>query len=389
MKSALAVLTQLVLSGTNYIVFILMARKLDEAEFVAFSTAMGLNMFSYALSEGGLSYVAPKALAERNPSDFARLAGAFMLTGFALYILSMAGGWLLWNKLAEQPLSTMWVLAYAIFFAPALWMPSWITSWLIDRRAMATVIIVRAIIVITVAWRPNPVTLAICGLAFCAQVLWLLRYFNLKRRIISFPSRGAMRLATYSLRSVFVARTISYTAYAALPLVVGVVRGGAEAATYITAERLKSLYATLFQPFIQALYLWQVQSKISSASMRVLSIGLQAMNVLLCILMLVLARHGWLGALGQRFTEMASSLTVWLAAGASVSSACLLMFHIFPDKDFVVFRRAAAAQLLGFLAIILLLWRWPQESAVLLLLGGEVMLLLALSGQMLIKWNRK
>lgn len=383
MKSVLAVSTQITLSGSNYVVFMLMARWLDDSEFVAFSTAVGLNMLASALAEGGLSYVAPKALAGREPAQFAPLAGAFLIISISLYLVIMVGGSLLWNRLADQSLNTTWVLAYALFFAPVLWMPSWITCWFIDRPSFLVVLVTRASIMAAVAWWPNLNTLAVCGLVFGAQVLWLLQHRNRERSIVAFPDRAALREALVSLRAVFLARTMSYSMYAALPLIVGVMRGNAEAAIYVTAERLKALYATLFQPLIQTIYLSQFQSVSDRSRKLAVSIGLHTVNLLVCGLALIAARFGWLDVLGQRFIDIAAFLSVWLAAAASVASACLLMLHIFPAGDYHLFRRAAVLQTLGFLCVSVMLWRWPQQSVVSLLLGGEAVLLVALSAQML------
>ena len=41
MKSVLAVLAQIALSGSNYAVFLVMARLLDQPGFIAFSTGSG------------------------------------------------------------------------------------------------------------------------------------------------------------------------------------------------------------------------------------------------------------------------------------------------------------------------------------------------------------
>lgn len=388
MKSVLAVLAQIALSGSNYAVFLVMARLLDQPGFIAFSTAVGLNMLAYALAEGGVSYVAPKALAEQTGQGGAPLAGAFMAISSGLYLLTMVLGFVAWNTLAAEPLHTGWVLAYAVFFAPALWMPAWVTCWSIDRLALAIVVVTRAAMVAAIAWRPQLTTLALCGLVFAVQVSWLLHHGNRKQSVVARPTRAALAEALVGLRQVFLARTASYAVYAALPLAVGVMRGNAESAAYITAERLKSLYATLFQPLVQSIYLWQFQRTSDTARRTAASIGLQVLNLLACALALVAARLGWLDVLGPRFAETAASATVWLAAGASVASACLLLLHVFPAGNYTVFRRAAVVQMLGFVAVGLALWWWPQQPVVWLLLGGEAVLLLALTMQMLASRKR-
>ena len=158
----------------------------------------------------------------------AALAGAFMSISSALYLLTLVVGYGAWNTLAAEPLHPGWVLAYAVFFAPALWMPAWITCWSIDRRALAVVVVVRTAVVAAVAWRPGLATLALCGLAFAAQVAWLLHHGNRGRVMVALPTRAALAEAVAGLRQVFLARTASYAVYAALPLAVGVMRGNAE-----------------------------------------------------------------------------------------------------------------------------------------------------------------
>ena len=46
MRSIYAVTGQMVLAASNYAVFVVFARNLDPAAFVAFSTAVGLNMLA-------------------------------------------------------------------------------------------------------------------------------------------------------------------------------------------------------------------------------------------------------------------------------------------------------------------------------------------------------
>lgn len=387
MSSMLAVMAQMALSASNYAVFVLLARLLDEPGFIAFSTAVGLNMLAYAIAEGGVSYVAPKALAERPDREAAPLAGSFVILSGALYVASMGLGYLLWNALAAEPLATDWVLAYAAFFLPALAMPAWATARAIDRVSVAGVALARVAMVLLVGFWPSTGALAAGGAGFALVVVWLLQRANRRRPTIGRPGRASLRTAMAGLREVFVARTMSYAVYALLPLLVGVLRGNAAAATYVTAERLKSLYATLFQPLIQSLYLWQFQRAGSAdGKLRAAGWALQGLNLLVCAAAVAASANGLLGLLGARFAELPLPPVMWLAAGLSVATACLLHFHVFPGGQFGLFRRATVVQMLAFGATALALGLVAGLSPVWLLFAGEAALLAAVG--VLMGWRR-
>lgn len=383
MKSVLAVVAQMALSGSNYAVFLIMARWLSEPAYVGFSTAVGLNMLAYALAEGGVSYVAPKTLAERDIASGATMAGAFIGISSALYFGAMAVGYMVWNALAPEPLQLQWVLGYAAFFAPALLMPAWITCKSIDKLAVAVVVTVRGAVVVAAFALPAVGTLYASGIIFTLLVAWLLVRGNTPVSVVTWPNRQSLTAALADLKQVFLARTISYAVYAALPLLVGIARGNDAAAAYITAERLKSLYATLFQPVIQSIYLWQFQGNALLKHKKRASISLHVLNICVCLIALITANEGWLDILGSRFSTAANSPIVWLASGASVASACLLLLRVFPNGNFNLFRRAAWVQMLGFAVVSLWLLAEPDQTPNWLLLGGEVALLLAIVTQLI------
>lgn len=383
MKSVLAVVVQMALSGSNYAVFLIMARVLDETAFVGFSTAVGLNMLAYALAEGGVSYVAPKALATRTDGTEARLAGSFIAISSTLYIAAMVVGFGAWNGLATDSLQLPWVAAYAIYFAPALLIPAWIICWSVDKAAVVAVLVVRTAIVLAIALHPSVSTLCASGVTFSLLVAWLLVRGNRSREVVIWPDRPSLISAISDLRQVFMARTGSYAAYAALPLLVGIFRGNDAASFYVTAERLKSLYATLFQPIIQSLYLWQFQGAASTRHKALASVTIHILNVCACLLALFAAYQGWFDILGSRFTAVAHSPIIWLASGISVASACLLLLHVFPSGNFILFRRAAWIQLLGFAAAGGWLLVNPDQASTWLLLGGEMALFLAIVIQLM------
>lgn len=381
MKSAMAVVVQMALSGSNYAIFLIMARWLGEPAFVGFSTAVGLNMLAYALAEGGVSYVAPKALAERDSASGATMAGAFIGISSALYFGAMVVGYLVWNALAPEPLQLPWVLGYAAFFAPALWMPAWITCKSIDKLAVAVFGVVRGAMVMAAFALPTVTTLFASGVVFTLLVAWLLVRGNTPVSVVTWPNQRSLSTALSGLKQVFLARTISYAVYASLPLLVGIARGNGAAAAYITAERLKSLYATLFQPVIQSIYLWQFEGNALPKHKTRASILIQLLNICVVLIALLAANEGWLDILGPRFSTAANSPIVWIASWASVASACLLLLHVFPNGNFDLFRRAAWIQMLGFSVVGLWLLAKPGQTSNWLLLGGEVALLLAIVAQ--------
>lgn len=385
MKSLYAVAGQMALSASNYVVFVLLARLLSPDDFIAFSIAVGLNMLAYAVAEGGVSYVAPRELADRSDVRAGAMAGAFIAISAVLYMASMTVGYFLWNALSQDPLDVRWVLAYGLYFVPALLMPAWVTCWSMDRVSVAVLIIVRAAIVVAVYLQPGPLTLAVCGLVFLAFVVWLLVWLNRTEWVIGWVDSAAIRVAAQKLSEVFAAKTMSYAVYSLLPLVVGALRGNAAASIYVTGERVKSLYATVFQPLIMTVYLWQFQWAGHVERKRLVIWVVNTVNLVVCVGLLFAIHAGLLELLGERFAVVAEMPAYVVAAGLSVTTASLLYFHVFPSGDYTLFRRASVGQLVTFGALFAGMVFFSGLSPAWVLCTGEAMLLVSVLGNLLFR----
>jgi len=387
-KSLYAVMGQMILSLSNYAVFVLLARLLPRDAFIGFSTAVGLNMLAYAVAEGGISYVAPRELADRANLRTGSMAGAFVAISLVLYMASLTGGYLLWNAFSSDSLEIQWVMANTLYFAPTLFIPSWVTCWAMGRLGITALITMRAAMVIAIFLLPSALTLGMIGLAFLAFVGWLLAWLNREERVVSWPDGAAIRVAGRRLREVFAAKTMSYAVYCLLPLVVGALRGSAAASSYVTGERIKALYSTLFQPLIQTVYLWQFQSTGNVIHKRLFIWMLNIGNLAVFGGVLVGIHAGLLPLLGDRFAEVADITYYVAAAGFSVATASLLYLHIFPSGDYAVFHRASIVQMVTFVLLFTGMAFYSGLSPASVLCSGEILFFFAVIGQSLIRRGR-
>ncbi|MEM7869278.1 hypothetical protein Q4Q92_11450, partial [Morganella morganii] len=128
MKSIYAVAIQLIISASNFIIYLIYTNKLDSTSFIAFSTAVGLTILSYAIAEGGISYVAPKTLTgNNNYTDNNKIAATFIFICLLLFSLTLFLGFISWNLFSRDKLNILWVLSYSFYFLPVIIMPSWLT----------------------------------------------------------------------------------------------------------------------------------------------------------------------------------------------------------------------------------------------------------------------
>jgi len=144
MNSFYAVIGQVMLSGSNYLVFLIFTILLPEFEFVDFSTAVALNILAYAIAEGGISYVAPKEVSKKQYTK-AILSGGFIAISISLYLTSLVIGFIIWNFISQDNLNLNWVLAYMTYFFPVLIIPSWLTCWAIDFKSLVILLFFKGI----------------------------------------------------------------------------------------------------------------------------------------------------------------------------------------------------------------------------------------------------
>jgi hypothetical protein len=382
-RSIYAVVGQMVISASNYGVFVVLARKLSVDSFVAFSTAVGLNILAWAIAEGGVSYVAPRELATPAGRGQGRTAGAFLTLSVGLYVVAMMVGFFVWNFFAEDSLDPMWVGAYAAYTLPALLIPPWITCWSLDAPGLAAIVVARTAIVVGIVRYPGASTLGVSGVAFFGFVVFLVAWLNRDETVVRWANVRAIRVAIRSLSHVFLAKTMSYAIYGLAPMMIGVTRGGLTASDYVTGERMKALYATLFQPAIQTVYLAQFQPGAGQQGTRSVEIGVHAGNVILGLAVIGAIDLGALRLLGERFDAVQSVQVYVFAACLSVASAAVLYFRVFPSGDFRVFRRATLIQMVTFMAMFVTLGTSTDLPVSWVLGIGEGVLLVALLGQIL------
>ena len=375
---------QMALSASNYAVFVVLARILDPGDFIAFSTAVGLNMLAWAIAEGGVSYVAPREMATAEGRRGGRTAGAFLTLSVGLYVAATFVGFFSWNLLSQEPLDAMWVGAYSLYVIPTLLIPSWVTCWSLDAAGLTAIVVARGAIVVAVARFPAAATLGLSGLMFFVCVLLLTAWLNRGEAVVARTNLIALRSAIRNLRGVFVAKTMSYAVYGLAPMIIGASRGGFASSDYVTGERMKSLYATLFQPVIQTVYLAQFQTGIVQAGKQLAEKLVQSGNILLALLTLFGIQWGLLGVLGERFEAVLTVQMYVIAACLSVASASLLYFRVFPSGDFRIFRRATVVQMVVFTAMFVLVALVPAVPVAWILGAGEAALLAALLGQLVL-----
>ncbi|MSR21388.1 MAG: hypothetical protein EXR91_10525 [Gemmatimonadetes bacterium] len=369
------------MSASNYAVFVLFARSLDDTAFIAFSTAVGLNILAGAIAEGGISYVAPREMASAPVRSGGALAGAFLFLSSSLYVSVMIIGFTAWNSLTADGLNLWWTVGYAAYVLPSLLIPSWVTCWSLDLTGVCAILVARGLIVAAAAVAPGPLTLGFSGLAFAGLVAWLLARLNRQERVVTWPDRDTAKLAASRLSDVFLAKTLSYGVYGLAPMAIGVSRGSFMASDYVTGERLKSLYGTLFQPVIQTAYLSRfLAPKVSD--LRPIEFAVQAGNLALSLALLLALPLGVLQLLGERFAAVLLLPVYALAGGMSVASAAILHLRVFPTGQFRLFRIATASQVVTFCVMLALVAARPEVPVAWVLGMGEGVLLTSLLVQL-------
>ncbi|HPR31539.1 MAG TPA: hypothetical protein PLK12_05575 [Prolixibacteraceae bacterium] len=369
MKSVYAVSSQILLSGSNYLIFLLFFRFLPTEEFIGFSTAVALNMIANAIAEGGISYVAPRELA-LNAETRKSIASSFILMSLVLYLGSLWAGYHIWNLVSDDPLNRQWVLAYALFFCPALLMPPWLTCWSMGLKDVIAIGIVRTMALVFVLLHPGTLFTALSGFVFLLFTIGILIRLNKKVSVLGVPNVSALKQAMKKLFEVFLSKTSSYAVYSTTPMVVSAVFGSYTASLYIAGERIKSMYATLFYPVIQSIYLSRFQSK-EQSSRNKRSIGIVgAMNLLATVLLLLIIHWGILNHFTDRFSNIQNLWVYVLAAFLSVNTSILLFFKVLPAGNYQLFRKSTYFQLSIFILLFLIMgWKQIIQPEYVLLLG--------------------
>lgn len=375
------------LSGSNYLIFLLFFKQLSTEEFIGFSTAVALNMIAYAIAEGGVSYVAPRELAN-NTLQRRKISSSFLLIGNTLYIISLLLGFHIWNFVSTDHLDIQWVFAYALFFSPTLLMPPWLTSWSISITEVFILGAFRAVALLLVFFQPDVFTVIYTGLIYLLISIGILFRLNQKTPLIGLPDWTSSRNAVISLWEVFFSKTSSYAIYSTTPMVVSSIYGSHVASLYITGERLKSMYSTVFYPIIQSIYLSNFQKETKKSGKFVFTFVF-IINLIISSLLIIAITSGFLNQIIDRFANIHNLWIYVVAAFFSVVTASLLFFIVLPNGDYKIFRKSTYFQLGSFLVLFSIMSFYPVFSPEYVLLLGEAAILLAIIFQLVILKNKK
>ena len=377
MNSFYAVIGQVTLSGSNYLVFLIFTFILPQFEFVEFSTAVALNILAYAIAEGGISYVAPKEVSRKQYTK-AILSGGFIAISISLYLASLVIGFFIWNLISEDNLSLSWVIAYMVYFFPVLLIPSWLTCWAIDFKSLVILLLFKAVSILFVFLYPGYFELFINGFLFLLFTLYFINRLNKQNEIVTFPTKMSLFVAKDKIMEVFVSKTSSYAVYSLIPMVVAGIYGNTISSYYIIGERLKSLYATIFQPIIHTVYLSMNDGTKKKEIYNKLPYLIILSNVLLSLAFIVLIYNNKIEFLGERFNSVPNLIIYVLASCISVLTSSLLYFKVLPKGKYRIFRKSTYFQMGVFILLYIAMYKstFLLPSYVLLIGEGSILLMI-------------
>jgi len=382
MKSFYAVIGQMVLSGSNYLIFLIFTVILSETHFINFSTAVALNILAYAVAEGGISFVAPREISKKDKTK-PILSGGFIFISIFLYFIAITVGFNLWNFFSKDSLNIYWVVSYAFYFFPVLIIPSWLTCWSIDLTKLIVLSIVRGLSIVLVYFIPTSFGLLISGALFLVFILFFVNWLNKDEPILKTPNLKSIYVAKNMIMEVFVSKTSSYVVYSLIPLVVASIYGNKISSLYIIGERIKSMYATLFQPLIQTVYLSiNKDKKVKKSNLMPYSIAL--INVLITMILIFVIYNNGVSFIGERFNSVPNLYIYIVSACLSILTACLLYFKVLPTGNYKLFRIATYFQMGVFILLFIFMKFNDFLQPETVLLFGELSILLIVFIQLLL-----
>lgn len=375
-----SVALQTSISISNLALYFVLVSRLDDSNFVVFSSAVSVSIMAYAIAESGISYVAPLVLAK---SYLTRKAfnSAFMLLSVLLYSLTFFLFYIAWKFFSDVGPSFTWAFSYALYFLPVMLVPAWSTCWYLSLTDFLIVVAGRLVLMFTVMSSPTPEVLGNASLLYIAFLFLFLFHVDSRNDIFAAPRLKHFRVVIFRIREVFFAKTATYLVYTSIPLLVSAIFGATESAMYLLGERLKSTYASLFQPIIQVLFLRQSKLNNSRRVTNKWLIAIGGLNLFCCIIVAVSAIQfpNLLVTLGFSRLANLNFIALYVAAACfSVFSSCLLFFKVLPSGSFKIFQSAVYFQTIIFLALFLLAWIFEALSPVVILFVGELALLVYL-----------
>tara|TARA_B100000780_G_C21125611_1_gene456637 strand:+ start:2218 stop:3378 length:1161 start_codon:yes stop_codon:yes gene_type:complete len=375
-----SVALQMIISATNLILYFMLASKLNQSDFIIFSSAVSISIMAYAIAESGISYVAPLILSKSHVTRKV-LNTSFIIISLTVYILNFCVLYVLWNLFADTHVEFTWAFAYGLYFLPVMFIPAWSTCWYVNLTDVFLVTFGRVWLLAVVFINPTAETLNIGSALYVIFMIIFLRRTNNRADIFKIPRLKHFKFVLAKLRVVFFAKTTTYFIYSSIPLFVSANYGAAAAAMYLLGERLKSTYATLFQPIIQTLYLRQFQSTVLAnqknkvmPSMVLLNLGVTAI-----VILLLSNENSLISGLGfDRLMELEFFNVYILAACISVLSSCFLFFRVLPNARYDIFQVGVYFQSGIFFILFFVTSFFINMDPAYILLMGELSLLLFL-----------
>ncbi len=380
MRSAYAVYCQIFVSAINFIIFLVFTNNLSPDQFVLFSTAVGLSVLAYAVAEGGISYVAPKALSNNDyKGDTAKLAGAFISISIIIYTFTTLVGYYLWGALSNDPLSAIWVVCYVCYFFPVMILPSWATFKSIKLPEVMLLTLTR-LGGVAYLWIVTSYISLACVALFNGLISLIIIYrINNTTRSVALPSHVEIKASLGYLKEVFLSKTLAYSIYSLLPLVIAAAYGNSASAIYVLGERLKSMYTTIVQPIIQIVYLkFCGDNAFFQSKMLIGIVSMLSFNFVLVLTVYLAFRFEVVFYFFERFRDIGEYYYYILAAFTSVSSAVILYFYILPNSMLKVFRASTFMQVIVFILLFAIMTSTNALSPALVLFLGELALLMSI-----------
>jgi hypothetical protein len=375
-----SVALQMIISATNLILYFMLASRLDQSEFVLFSSAVGISIMAYAIAESGISYVAPLVLSK---SQLTRkvLNSSFIILSLALYAINFFLFYGLWNIFADVHADFTWAFAYGLYFLPVMLIPAWSTCWYVNLTDVLLVTFGRVALVAMVLINPTAESLSLGAILYVGFMLLFLYWTNDRSDMFMIPKLKHFKFVIAKIRIVFFAKTTTYFVYSSIPLFVSATFGATESAMYLLGERLKSTYATLFQPIIQTLYLRQFQNQVlrNGKSKVMAFVIFLNLSVTALVMLIVSKDRDLIFSLGfERLIELEFANLYILAACFSVLSSCFLFFRVLPNKQYDIFQFAVYFQSGIFLILFVMASFFSNLAPAYILLVGELSLVMYL-----------
>lgn len=379
MDANISTINQYSISAYNFIVVFILAGFGSQHEFISFSNALAAVSLSYAISEAGISYIAPKTIIE-NKSQSSKWITSFLAISLSLFTTSTVVVYFIWRFVTNDGLSLSWYIFYVIHFIPVLLMPNWVTFLSINRSFLLSQICTKLIVTIFLFQHPTLHTFAIVSILVLLFTMAWLYQLNIRKKMFCRLDIKFVLISFRLIKNVFAPKTMAYSLYCLTPLIVGVNFGATGTADYVKGERLKSALVTLFLPILHILHL-----KVAHEKKRMHQIFKHFFSFFLSVIAIssfsiALIYISGMEIIPKALTSVPDLYTFIIAAIASVLSSMLLQLIIFPNGQYRSFKLATYFQSSCFLLLFFLSIKLDFISGGKLLLCCELIFLFSLLG---------